>query len=202
MGLLNFLNKRKLWKTTLQGEAVCSKLRERKPKPWKWKECYENLSNLWKICSLWGTTAKLMFSRLKFRKRICDHGLSIYKISSTFLFHQHHIISVACVGFSFFRRRVPTICPRCYITRWNAKWSTEESFVLCRCAKGEFHISISQQHRSNTVHHWSIFINIKPIWAEKLQCLNDVYTSALMSLLSDIATLPTIFPPASLHRED
>lgn len=29
----------------------------------------------------------------------------------------------------------------------------------------------------------SPFINIKPIWAEKLQCLNDVYTSALMSYL-------------------
>lgn len=39
-----------------------------------------------------------------------------------------------------------------------------------------------------------MFINIKPIWAEKLQCLNDVYTSALMSLLTDIAALPTIFP--------
>lgn len=65
----------------------------------------------------------------------------------------------------------------------------------------------SWQYRSNTVHHCTLkrrspFINIKPIWAEKLQCPNDVYTSALMSLLSDIAALPAVFISASLHRKD
>lgn len=97
------------------------------------------------------------------------------------------------------------------------KWSTEDNFVVCNCGKGGFHLfhlfqwwnnyQPSWQHRSNTVHHCtlkrrSLFINIKPIWAEKLQCPNDVYTSALMSLLSNIAALSAVFPWASLHRKD
>lgn len=85
------------------------------------------------------------------------------------------------------------------------KWSTEDNFVLCLCWRWGFHLfhlfqwrnnyHPSWQYRSNTVHHCTLkrrspFINIKPIWAEKLQCPNDVYTSGLMSLLSDIAALP------------
>lgn len=97
------------------------------------------------------------------------------------------------------------------------KWSTEDKFVLHLCGREglyRFHrlqwrnnYQPSCEHRSNTVHHCtlrrrSLLINIKPIWAEKLQCPNDVYTSALMSLLSDIAALPTVFPSPSLHRKD
>lgn len=97
------------------------------------------------------------------------------------------------------------------------KWSTEDKFVIHLSGREglyRFHrlqwrnnYQPSCEHRSNTVHHCtlrrrSLLINIKPIWAEKLQCPNDVYTSALMSLLSDIAALPTVFPSPSLHRKD
>lgn len=96
------------------------------------------------------------------------------------------------------------------------KWSTEDNFVVYLGGRGGFHLfhlfqwwnncQPSWQHWSNTVHHCtserrSLFINIKPIWAEKLQCPNDVYTSALMSLLSDIAAPPAAFPSVRLRRK-